>query len=134
MTSVDSILAIEQQGLEGDRYQRKTGYWDPVEGCQITVITRYDLQKASGRMDIDLTAGQHRRNLLLDGMHPKRLINQKIQIGDAVFEYHKPRPPCGYLDQLVRKGTAKALGKNSGFCFKVIRSGRISIGDEILFL
>jgi MOSC domain-containing protein YiiM len=134
MEAVSSILAIENEGLSGDRYQTHKGYWDPVEGCQVTVITMHELNRAQKKTHVSFDSGQHRRNLVLDSVHPKKLINRKIQIGEAVFQYDKPRPPCGYLDQLVMKGTAKALGKNSGFCFKVVTSGLIKVGDDVVII
>ena len=134
MIGVDSVIVVNNEGLLGDRYQTKRGYWDPVEGCQVTVITLFELNRAQKKTSINFELGQHRRNLVLASIHPKKLVNRTLQIGEAIFEYHKPRPPCGYLDQLVMKGTAKALGKNSGFCFKVIKGGNISVGDEVYIL
>lgn len=132
MRSVSSILAVEAEGLLGDRYQTRKGYWDPLEGCQVTVITMHEIVRAQKKSPVSLGLGQHRRNLVLDSIHPKKLINQKLQIGDATFQFQKPRPPCGYLDQLVTKGTARALAKSSGFCFKVIKTGQIAVGDDVI--
>jgi len=131
LEAVSSISAIENQGLQGDRYQAKKGYWDPVEGCQITIITLHEIAHAQKRSQISLDHGEHRRNLVLANIHPKKLIGKTIQIGEAIFKYWKPRPPCGYLDQIVMKGTAKALGKGSGYCFMVVKGGRISVGDHV---
>jgi MOSC domain-containing protein YiiM len=131
---LDSIRAIENEGLQGDRYQTKQGYWDPVEGCQVTIITLHEINHAQKKAPVPLDLGQHRRNLVLTNIHPKKLVNRAIRIGEAVFEFEKPRPPCGYLDQLLKKGTAKALGNKSGFCFKVKQGGRLSVGDEVILL
>ena len=132
--AVETIIAISNEGLEGDRYQSKKGYWDPVEGCQVTIITTHELDRARKKAPCSLEQGQHRRNLVLSGINPKKLIGKTIQIGDALMQYEKPRPPCGYLDQVVMKGTARALSKNSGFCFRVVRSGSLSVGDNVLIV
>ena len=134
MDAVSSIAAVKNEGLEGDRYQTKKGFWDPVEGCQVTIITIHEITRAQKKAPVSLELGEHRRNLVLTNIHPKKLIGRTIQIGEAVFQYMKPRPPCGYLDQLVIKGTAKALGKGSGFCFKVIKSGHFKVGDNVYIL
>lgn len=134
MKRLELIHAIEGQGLKGDRYQTRQGYWDPVEGCQLTIITQYELDKAQKKSAHDLSTGQHRRNLVISGLHPKKLMRYPIQIGEAVFQYHKPRPPCGYLDQLVGKGTAKSLGKHSGACFKVVKTGLLHEKDKVQIL
>jgi len=134
MEGVSSILAIQNEGLLGDRYQTKKGYWDPVEGCQVTIITLQEISRAQKKSPANLELGLHRRNLVLSDIHPKKLVNQSIQIGEAIFQYDKPRPPCGYLDQLVMKGTAKALGNSSGFCFKVVKGGQLSVGNDVVIL
>ena len=134
MQAVNSIMAVQNEGLLGDRYQSKKGYWDPVEGCQLTIITLDEINRAQKKLPISLELGQHRRNLVLEAIQPKKLINRSIQIGEAIFQFDKPRPPCGYLDQLVKKGTAKALRKNSGFCFKIVKGGQLSVGDDVLIL
>ncbi len=134
MQSLDSITAIENEGLEGDRYQTKKGYWDPVEGCQVTFITLHEISKANKKAPMTLDLGQHRRNLVIADIYPRELMNKMFQIGEAVFQYEKPRPPCGYLDQLVIKGTAKSLNKHSGFCARVLKTGLIKVGDELTFL
>lgn len=134
MEAVNRIKAVKNEGLEGDRYLTKKGYWDPVEGCQVTIITIHEITIAQKKMPVSLKLGEHRRNLVLTNIHPKKLVNRTVKIGEAVFQYIKPRPPCGYLDQLVKKGTAKALGKGSGSCFKVVKGGRLAVGDEVFIL
>ena len=134
MRGVQTIMAVQNQGLKGDRYQTKKGYWDPIEGCQVTIITTHELDRARKKAPSSLERGQHRRNLVLSGINPKKLIGKTIQIGGALLQYEKPRPPCGYLDQVVMKGTAKALGKNCGCCFRVVKSGPLSVGDKVLII
>jgi MOSC domain-containing protein YiiM len=134
MQAVNSAYAVVDKGLQGDRYFNGTGYWDPVEGCQATLITEHDLKLASRGNPLKMDQGQHRRNLVISGIKTSALKDRQFQIGEAIFQYQKPRPPCGYLNQIEGKGMAKALSYNSGICIRVIRSGTVRVNDELIIL
>ena len=134
MRAVQSVHAVAGAGLQGDRYGEDTGFWKATDACQVTLITEYELNRARTR-DVALKAklanGQHRRNLVIRGLTPKQLLGRRFRIGTATFACLKPRPPCGYLDQVEGKGLCKALGRNSGLCIGVIDSGIVSVGDAV---
>lgn len=134
MRPLDSIKAIKERGLADDRYLKKTGYWDPVEGCQVTLISEHDLKLAKRGNALNFDNGSHRRNLVVSGLKTSSLEGQTFQIGSAVFCYEKPRPPCGYLNKIEGRGMAYALSYNSGICIQVLRSGSLSVGDKIIML
>jgi len=131
MQSVEYAELVSGKGILGDRYLNKTGYWDPVEGCQVTLISEYDLKQAKRGNSLTFDKGQHRRNLVIKGIKTKALEGKRFKIGDAIFCYEKPRPPCGYLNKIEGKGMALALSYNSGICIRVIQGGRLSIGDIV---
>jgi len=131
MMKLTSAQAICNRGLQGDRYFEKTGFWKATDSCQVTLISAHDLRLAKRRSQLDLNHGSHRRNLVIAGIKTKALEDKTFRIGDAVFRYQKPRPPCGYLDKIEGRGMAHALGRHSGICLQVVRSGVLSIGDMI---
>jgi len=131
MQSVEHAEAVSGKGILGDRYLNKTGYWDPVEGCQVTLISEHDLKQAKSGNDLIFDNGQHRRNLVIKGIKTKALEGKQFKIGEVVFSYEKPRPPCGYLNKIQGNGMALALSYNSGICIRVIQGGRLSIGDAV---
>ena len=135
MQTVQSIDAIAQRGLQGDRYSASKGFWQATDACQVTLISEDDLSKAkkgqAEKIQGQLGAGSHRRNLVVTGIKTKVLQGRTFRIGDAVFCYHKPRPPCGYLDRIEGRGLSRALGKHSGVCLQVISSGTIMVGDHL---
>jgi len=138
MQAIDSIDAITNTGLAGDRYAQDRGFWKSIEACQVTLISENDLQHAGKRLPDKLVKslqhGGHRRNLLIRGMKTRQLQGKTFRIGTAIFEYHKPRPPCGYLEQITGKGIARALGNNSGICLRVITGGKLTVGDSVEIL
>lgn len=125
--------AIAGCGLTGDRYCLGTGHWHPVESCEVTLISEDDLRRAQRRRDVRLDQGQHRRNLVVAGLRTRDLEGRQFRIGSALFAWQRPRPPCGYLNQVTGENLAKALGANSGVCLRVVEGGLIRVGDALLF-
>jgi len=134
MQSISDVEAVINKGLSGDRYLNKTGYWDPVEGCQVTLISEHDLKLAKRSSELAFDNGEHRRNLVIKGIKTRALEGKEFQIGEAIFSYQKPRPPGGYLNKIAGKGMALALSYNSGICLRVIKSGKLCVGDAVLIL
>lgn len=135
MQSTDTIEAIRDRGLKGDRYCEDAGYWKSIEACQVTLISEHDLRQAKKGVDeplqVKIDAGEHRRNLVVAGIRTNKLEGKMFRIGEATFKYEKNRPPCGYIDKVAGKGMCKSLGHNSGACIKVLTGGVLSVGDVV---
>lgn len=129
MQRVERVEAIAGKGLAGDRYATDSGHWKRVDGCQVTLITHEDLQRAKRRSRIAFADGEHRRNLVVRGIPLDAFRRRQVRIGEVVLEFHRLRPPCGYLDRLVGKGAGKALGGGAGIGLRVIQGGVLQIGD-----
>jgi len=134
MQSIHAVTAIQDRGLQGDRYHDDTGHWQLLDGCQVTLITEYELEKAGRRSDVKLDDGGHRRNLLVAGVKLKDLEDKRFRIGEAVFAYHKPRPPCGYIDGVSSPGMGRALSHYSGICIRVVHSGLLQVNEPVEIL
>jgi MOSC domain-containing protein YiiM len=133
--SMNSVSAIVGKGLDADRYARQKGFYQSVDSCEVTMITQDELdhanRRASSTIAQQLATGGHRRNLVIAGLYIKQLAGKSFVIGEAVFRYRKPRPPCAYIDRVSGKGMCKALGKHSGACIEVVTGGLISVGDGV---
>jgi MOSC domain-containing protein YiiM len=115
----------------GDRYATGSGHWKLTDGCQVTLITEEDLYRAQRISGISFAAGQHRRNLVVRGIPLDAFRRRQVRIGEVLFDFHRLRPPCGYLDRLVSAGAGKALGKGAGIGLKVMRGGILHVGDSV---
>ncbi|MFO7954419.1 MOSC domain-containing protein [Thioalkalivibrio sp.] len=131
MESVDAIEAIAGSGLRGDRYATNRGHWHAVESCPVTLITVPELQRASQRRGGPIEPGEHRRNLVVSGWYRMPRQSGFLFIEDAVLKIGRPRPPCGYLNQLTGDNLARALGLDSGICLDVVRSGTLRTGARV---
>ncbi len=129
----ESIEVIAGRGLAGDRYCLGTGHWHPVESCGVTLISEDDLLRARRRLDVRLDHGRHRRNLVVTGLRTADLQGRRFRIGPVLFAWQRPRPPCGYLNQITGENLARALRANSGICLDTLEGGVIRVGDALVF-
>lgn len=135
MERVEQVEAVAGKGLLGDRYMLGTGYWSnsKYDLCQVTLIAAEDVEAVARESELEITAGQHRRNIITRGIVLSELEGRTFKVGDALFEYDQPRPPCRYLQTITQPGMTKALGDGrAGICCRILESGLIRPGDQIV--
>jgi MOSC domain-containing protein YiiM len=131
MERVVEVEALAALGLRGDRYCLGTGYWTGIDECQLTLIEAEDLDEILKTTGVRVASGEHRRNLVTRGIKLEALRGTRFQIGQAVLEYDRPRPPCSYIESLTQPGMTRALGRRGGICARVVKSGLICVNDVI---
>ncbi|MBM3265250.1 MAG: MOSC domain-containing protein [candidate division Zixibacteria bacterium] len=132
MIPVEEVHAIESAGLEGDRYMRRNGYWSGVDECEVTFIEAEGLDEIVAETGLLVRCGEHRRNVVTRGIRLMDLRGRRFTVGEAVFEYDRPRPPCRYIEGLTQPGMTRALTRGrGGICVRVVKTGRIRVGDAI---
>lgn len=129
----ETLAAVADGGLRGDRYFLGTGHYAPYDVCQVTLVSEGALEHVRETFDIDLADGRHRRNIVVEGIDVVDLLDTRFRIGDAVFEGTRRRPPCAHVEEIAEEeGVAQALGdERGGICADVIESGTIGVGDEL---
>ncbi len=134
MERVKEIRAVENGGLEGDRYKEGTGYWTPYgDVCEVTLIEGEDLDEIENE-GLGVKNGEHRRNIITRGVDLERLRGSRFRIGEAVLEYDRPRPPCKHIQDMTEPGMTRALRRRGGICARVVEGGLIRPRDEISIL
>jgi MOSC domain-containing protein YiiM len=131
MRRVERAEAVAGSGLAGDRYAAGRGHWRRTDGCEVTLIAEEDLARAERRGGLSFADGQHRRNLVVRGIPIDAFRGRRVRIGGALLAFHRLRPPCGYLERLVGRGSAKALGKGAGIGLRVVEGGTLRVGDAV---
>ena len=134
MQPVEEIHAVAGQGIEGDRYSDRHGYWTDVDECQVTLIEAECLDEIRAKTGISIEDGEHRRNIVTRGIQLDSLLGKRFQVGTAILEYDRPRPPCGYIEKLTEPGMTGALVGRGGICARVVGSGVIRASDPIVAL
>ena len=134
MERVEEIRAVENGGLEGDRYKEGTGYWTSYgDVCEVTLIEGEDLDEIENE-GLGVKNGEHRRNIITRGVDLERLRGSRFRIGEAVLEYDRPRPPCKHIQDITEPGMTRALKRRGGICARVVEGGLIRLRDEISVL
>lgn len=131
MQRVSSALALAGRGLEGDRYALGKGYYSGRYDCEVTLIEGEVLDRISQEDGILMGSGGHRRNMVTRGLALRSLVGQRLRIGDVLLEYHRPRPPCDYLQRLTVPGMTKSLGRGAGVGMRILEGGQLCEGMGI---
>ncbi len=131
LLSVKQTYAIADLGLEGDR--RCQGA--PGSARQVTLINAEHLDvvaKLLKRKCID--PALLRRNLVISGINLQALRYQQFRIGEAVFQATALCHPCSRMDEVLGPGGHAAMLGHGGVCARILRAGRIRVGDELMCL
>jgi MOSC domain-containing protein YiiM len=133
MKSVQAATALENCGLEGDRYCAGTGHWSRFgRVCEVTFIAAEDLDDIERETGVGVKKGEHRRNVVTRGISLKALRRgERFRVGAVAFEYRGPRSVCRYIERLTEPGMTQALKGRGGICARVIENGTVRVGDEI---
>ncbi|MFT7560014.1 MAG: MOSC domain-containing protein YiiM [Flavobacteriales bacterium] len=128
---VAEVNAHEGQGLEGDhRFAKTRG-----SARQVSIISREFVQQIADHMGLkEIDPALLRRNILVSGVNLNALRYQRIKIGTATFEASAQCHPCSRMETALGKGAVAAMMGYGGLCLKVVDSGSIRLGDEILKL
>jgi MOSC domain-containing protein YiiM len=127
MLPVSDVRAIVESGLEGDRYKSNGG------NRQVTLLQFEHLDVIAaclGKPQIDFAST--RRNIAVSGINLLALKGKTFSIGEAVFEYSGECHPCPRMEQNLGHGGYNAMRGHGGITAKIIESGLIRAGDQIL--
>jgi len=62
------------------------------------------------------------------------LRHQRFRIGEAEFEATAQCHPCLRMEQVLGKGAVAAMLGHGGLCAKIVKSGQLNVGDEVIKL
>lgn len=126
--SVESVEAEAGVGLVGDRYHG-------TKHRHVTVQALDDLAVAEGLLGRPIDPGLTRRNITVDhGPLPTR-PGERMRIGGVELEVVRIAAPCRLLDDWLGPGAMQALkSPRGGTVFRLLGSGTIRVGDEVVVL
>jgi len=133
MLSVSEIRAVPGQGLEGDRYFRKTGTYStrPGAGREVTLIEAETYDAIAQEAGIVLAPGASRRNITTRGVPLNHLVGRQFRVGEVLLEGVRLCEPCGHLESLTQTGVREGLIHRDGLRARIVTDGTIRIGDVI---
>lgn len=123
---LETVQAVEALGLEGDHYA------SPGGKRQVTLIQAEHLVTVAGLLGLDtVTPEQLRRNIVVSGINLLALKGKQFRIGEALLEYTGTCDPCSRMESNLGRGGYNAMRGHGGITARVLRSGRIRVGDTV---
>jgi MOSC domain-containing protein YiiM len=135
MESLAAVEAVAGEGLAGDRYLERTGFYSPRPtdpgAREVTLFEAESLDWLRSEHGIELSPNEHRRNLTTRGVRLDDLLGRYFRVGDVLLEGVKDCPPCDHLQSLVGKPVLNPLVNRGGLRARVVEGGTIRVGDAI---
>lgn len=133
MQAVESVEAVANQGLRGDRYFTETGSFSDGEssGRDLTLIEAEAIEAVEREADIDLDFSDHRRNVTTRGVALNHLVGERFRVGEIVCQGVMLCEPCSHLQSLTEEGVLEALIHRGGLRADIVEGGTIRAGDEV---
>ena len=120
---VESATLIENFGIEGDAH---AGNWHR----QVSLLNKKDIDDFINR-GAEVTPGDFGENLIVDGINLATLkMQDRLQIGEAILELTQRGKECHTHCQIFHK-MGECIMPRLGVFSKVIKGGKIKIGDEV---
>ena len=133
--AVDQVVAIPGAGLDGDRYALKLGtFYKPGPDYELTLIEAEAIEALRRDYQIDLTAGEARRNIVTRNVPLNHLVGREFAIGDVRIRGIRLCEPCDHLQKVTGKLVIKGLLHRGGLRAQILTQGTIRVGDTISFI
>ena len=136
MEVLESVEAIQGQGLKGDRYFKNEGtFSDTIESPsdEITLIESEMVEAFNERGGVTLERHAFRRNLLTKGVSLNALVGKTFKVGDVTLKGTRLCEPCNHLATIVHKDVLQMVHQ-AGLRAGIVSSRTIQVGDPIQVL
>lgn len=125
---VDSIVLIEDFGVEGDAHAEKGSI------RQISLLGRESIKKMEDLGVKGLCFGKFAENITTEGIELFTLpVGSIIQIGETIHQVTQIGKKCHAADGCeVARTVGMCIMPKEGIFTKVIKGGTVKVGDEII--
>jgi MOSC domain-containing protein YiiM len=126
-TPIDKGYFIEDHGLDGDAH---AGKWIR----QVSLLAQESVDKMIAQVAVDLCVGAFAENLTTEGIVLYELpVGTKLKIGETEMEVTQIGKKC-HVGCEIKKLVGDCIMPKEGIFTKVLKSGWIKPGDEIVIL
>jgi len=133
--SVGQATAIPGVGLEGDRYALKLGtFYKPEPDYELTLIEAEAIEALRRDYQVELAAGDARRNIVTRNVPLNHLVGKEFAIGDVRIRGIRLCEPCDHLEKVTGKRLLKGLLHRGGLRAQILTRGTIRVGDAVNIL
>jgi len=133
--SVPQARAVPGAGLEGDRYALKLGtFYKPAPDHELTLIEAEAMEALRRDYQVELAAGEARRNIVTRNVPLNHLVSREFAIGDVRIRGIRLCEPCDHLQKVTGKSVIKGLLHRGGLRAQILTQGTIRVGDVVSVL
>lgn len=128
--AMESVEAIAETGLKGDRYSYAKNRKDP--GQQLTLIEIEQIEKFVEETGLPMDPSAPRRNLVTRGIDLNALVGKRFQIGECELEGIELCEPCARWARNTHNEVVRFFVHRGGLNARIVTSGIISIGSPVI--
>jgi MOSC domain-containing protein YiiM len=138
MTSVVTAELQAGRGVVGDRYHAGAGKFSAKlmtkgEGdWQLTLVEAEELDRFVAAEELDFGHSDFRRNIVTRGIRLNSLVGKRFAVDGIELEGVRLCEPCAYLAGMLSEHLLPAMVGRAGLRARILTSGTITVGGEIL--
>jgi hypothetical protein len=115
------------QGIEGDRHVLGAGTFPSgLPGSALTLIEQTVCE------ELRLTADDHRRNLVVDGIELNELVGHEFMLGRVRCRGMRLCEPCTVIQRYAGRPILRPLVHRGGLRADILTDGEIQVGDRVV--
>lgn len=136
MLNVNQIILEAGKGIFGDRYYNQEGTFSNKGEIEpdrdVTLIEIEKIDALNKEHNLDITAEDLRRNIVVSNCDLNSLVDKEFQIGEVVLKGLRLCEPCKYLsDKLNEKKVLTEMVHKAGLRAQIIKSGSIDLNSQV---
>jgi hypothetical protein len=124
--SLTRARLLAGRGIEGDRHLTGMGTFPSgLAGSALTLIERRVCE------ELGLTADEHRRNVVVDGIELNELVGHEFVIGRVRCRGMRLCEPCTVIQRYAGRSILRPLVHRGGVRADILTDGEIEVGDRV---
>jgi len=112
-------------GIEGDYRSGK------YQTGQITLIEAETMDTVSRKLGYKIPYGKSRRQIMVRGISLHEVTGYRLRLGSVTVEVEEECKPCNNMETRIGAGAKIAMEGKGGIRCRVIKGGKLHVGDTI---
>ena len=136
MINVNQMVLEIDKGIFGDRYYNQIGTFSNKETIEpdshVTLIELEKITALNEEHNLNITAEDFRRNIVVTNCDLNSLVGKEFQIGEVELKGIRLCEPCKYLsDKIKEKKALTEMVHKAGLRAQIIKGGSIDLNSQV---
>ena len=136
MLNVNQIVLEIGKGIFGDRYYNQEGTFSNKGEIEpdrdVTLIEIEKIDALNKEHNLNITAEDFRRNIVVSNCDLNSLVGKEFQIGEVVLKGLRLCEPCKYLsNKLDNEKVLSQMVHKAGLRAQIIKGGSIDLNSQV---